>query len=385
MNDYKKYWIWLSELLGPAARTDEVLSAFPEPHKLFESSEKERMLAGVFTKAQIEKLRKKSLDSALNNIALCEKNGWHVVVPGDKYYPRWLRQIPDMPLVLYVDGDPGSLCSEIMLGIVGTRNPCYESVAITRRVSHDLCKGGATVISGGALGVDSAAHEGALDADGRTVCVLGCGLGTRYLISNAPMRRRITENGAVISEFAPFSDASRFTFPKRNRIISGMSLGVLVVEAGEKSGSLITAECARWQGRDVFAIPGSVLSSAYAGANRLIRDGARAVTSAGDILMCYQEAYPELIDFNAMGDTTLRAEEILTKGAKSQSVQKKECPQTLDPDSKAVYNLFKDEPLHPDDICAESGMPPSKVITALMTLEIEGLIEQTEGKNYILK
>lgn len=385
MSDYKKYWIWLSSVLGAAKRVDEIMCAFPEPHKLFEATEKDRMLAGVFTKGQMEKLGEKSLDAALTAISVCNKNGWHIVTPDDEFFPDMLHKIPNMPLVLYVDGNKECLRDRVSIGIVGTRRPCAESIAITRKVSADLVKAGATVISGGALGIDSAAHEGALDANGKTVCVMGCGLGTRYLMENAAMRRRIAENGAVISEYAPFTAATRITFPQRNRIISGISLGVLVVEASEHSGSLITAACANEQGREVFSIPGSVLTSAYAGANRLIRDGARAVTCAEDILMVYSDMYPDEINLKAMGDSSIKAEELLVPKPKKKAAVKKECPPTLSPDEVAVYNLFAEESLHPDEICVMSGLSPSKVITALMKLEIEELIEQTEGKNYILK
>lgn len=385
MNDYKKYWIWLSSALGAAARVDEILSAFERPHKIYEASENERIISGVFTKKQLDRLESLKLRDAETAISVCEKNGWQIITPDDLYYPAGLRKIPDMPLVLYVDGDISCVRGKVMIGVVGTRKPCNESITITRRICGDLASAGAVVVSGGAMGIDSAAHEGTLDAGGKTVCVMGCGLGTNYLMDNEAMRRSISRNGAVISEFAPFTPASKMTFPQRNRIISGMSHGVLVVEAGGKSGSLITARCANEQGREVFAIPGSVLTTAYSGANNLIRDGAKAVTCAEDILAPYAVMYPDRLNLDAIDKAPLKPTVEKPAESKKSEIIKKECPAGLDPNAQAVYNLFGETPLHPDEICAATGLSPSKVISALMQLEIADYIEQNEGKLYILK
>lgn len=385
MNDYKKYWIWLSSVLGASAKVDEILSAFPEPHRLFESTEHERLISGVFSRGQLDKLCSPKLDEALRAVEACKKNGWNIVTPDDKIYPAGLRKITNMPLVLFVNGDIGCLRGKVMVGVVGTRDPSYESVSIARKISGDLASAGAVVVSGGAKGIDSAAHEGSIDAGGKTVCVLGCGLGTRYLMENEAMRRRISENGAVISEYLPYSNATRKTFPQRNRIISGISHGVLVVEAGEKSGSLITAECAKEQGREVFAIPGSVLSTAYMGANSLIRDGAKAATGAKDILMQFSVIYPDRINLDAIGKTPVSSAIMPEEKEKKQVIIPKECLSGLDPDAEAVYNLFGEDALHFEEICARSGLPASRVIPALMVLVLEDYIEETDAKHYTLK
>lgn len=384
MSDYKKYWVWLSTVLGPSVRIDEILSAFPEPHKLFEASEQDRLLSGVINKGQLEKMRTVPMDRAEHYISLCDKNGWQVVTPDCEQYPADLKKLTDMPLVLYVDGSLDCLTEKIAIGVVGTRNPCYESVAIARNISGELAKAGAVVISGGALGIDTAAHEAAVEAGGKTVCVMGCGLGTRYLLENEAMRRQISKSGAVITEYPPFSSASRVTFPQRNRIISGISKAVLVVEAGAKSGSLITARLASEQGREVFAIPGSVLSSAYTGANNLIRDGAKSASCARDILTPYAVMYPDRLCLDGL-EYGVKAQETEPEPQKKPAKIKKEYPAGIDPDIEAVYNLFGDESVHPDEICAATGFSLSKVISVLIQLELEEYIEQTEGKNYILK
>ncbi len=384
MSDYRKYWVWLSTALGASARTDEIFAAYSEPHKIFEAGEADRMISGVFTRAQMSRIKCTSMNTALHYISLCEKNGWQVITPDSELYPADLKKLTDMPLVLYVDGSLDCLTDKVAIGVVGTRNPCYESIAIARSISGELAKAGAVVVSGGALGIDRAAHEAALEAGGKTVCVMGCGLGTGYLMENEAMRREIKKNGAVISEFPPLSSASRITFPQRNRIISGLSKGVLVVEAGERSGSLITARLAAEQGREVFAIPGSVLSTAYMGANSLIRDGAKAVSCAREILAPYAIMHPDRLCLDSLKGP-ITAEEAKPAEEKKPAKVVKECPAGLGPDGQAVYNLFGDEAIHPDEICAATGLSLSKVIAVLMQLELEEYIEQTEGKNYILK
>ena len=390
MNGNTVYWIWLSMALGAAARVDEILACFPSPKEIFEADKTEKIISGIFSKNQLEKLEKTSIKNAQSAIEICNRNGWKIFTPDDTEYPDALRYLADRPLVLFVDGDISFMNSSISVGVVGTRKPSYESAEIARRICSGIAATGAVVISGGALGIDSAAHEGALSANGKTVCVMGCGLGCGYLRENEDLRRRISRSGALVTEYPPLMGVTRSSFPERNRIISGMSMGVLVVEAGEKSGSLITARKANEQGRDVFAIPGSVLSTAYTGVNRLIRDGAKAVTCAEDILSGYHMMYPERINLNA------EIPEIATESPKSVRLKfvggekeetvlvriKKDPPAHLDSDSIAVYELFKSEPIHADEICAMSGLPTARVLSALMMLEIEGLIEATEGKCY---
>ncbi len=383
MSDMRKYWIWLATALGYGTRNEEILCGFKNPKEIYDATENERSIAGVFSKQQKEKLNKVKLEDSDRIIEICDKNGWKIITPDHKDYPAGLKLITKMPLVLYVDGDIGCLKGKVNIGVVGTRNPCNESVAIARELSSDMAAAGAVVVSGGALGIDTASHEGALAAGGKTVCVLGCGLGTRYLMENAPLRRQIAENGAVISEFPPFMGASVYSFPIRNRIISGMCHGLLVVEAGEKSGSLITAERAKEQRRQVFAIPGNVLSSAYTGANRLIRDGATAVSDALDILRPFSESYADRLNLEAVCKIPLS--ERIKSPTDDGKLIKKPAPAGLSENAAAVYEIFDKYSLHPDDISVATNLPVSKVIPALMELEMAGLIVSSEGKNYILE
>ena len=391
MSDNRKYWIWLSEVLGAGARVDEILSSFANARDIYEANRTQRIIAGVFSRRQIDAFEKVTLKNAENALELCNRNGWKVYTPEDSEYPELLRKIPDMPLVLFVDGDISFLNEKIIVGVVGTRKPSYESISIARKISADMAAKGAVTVSGGALGIDSAAHEGTIQGGGKTVCVMGCGLGCAYLRENEPLRREIARNGALITEYTPFTPATRYSFPARNRIISGISSGVLVIEAGEKSGSLITARRAVEQGREVFAVPGSILTSAYTGVNRLIRDGARVATCADDILSSFALMYPERLNLSKEAVLDESESEILLENAVKQKVKKaearvkREAPDSLDSDAKAIYDLFESEPIRADDLCVMSGLSVSRVLSALMILEFEGLIEASEGKNYRIK
>ncbi len=389
-----KYWVWYSLAVGPGSKNDEIISAFPDPEKFFKSSLKEIMLSGATSAYKAQKMLDTPMEKAENIVRLCEKNGWSIVTPESKEYPRSLKRLTDMPLVLYVDGDPSYINSEVAIGVVGTRKPSGESIDLAKKLSAQAAAAGAVIVSGGALGIDSAAHEGALLANGKTVGVLGCGFGTNYLMENEPLRRQISKNGALVTEYAPLTGASRYTFPARNRIIAAFSQGVLVVEAGEYSGSLITARKASEQGKEVYAIPGSVLTTAYTGANKLIRDGAKAVSCAADMLMPYSVMYPDIIklenieklpeELRIIGRPEPKVEE-KQKEEKKPPKEKKPLPANIPPAAAAVYEFFGDSPLHPNEISAMSGMPLSQVVSALFKLEVEDLIEQTDGKNYQLK
>jgi DNA processing protein len=269
-----------------------------------------------------------------------------------------------------------------------------------RFFSFALASCGVTIVSGGALGIDSEAHAGAMLAKGRTVAFLGCGLSFDYLKENASLRRAITKYGAVVSEFAPFTPASRTTFPIRNRLISGLTLGTLVIEAGIKSGSLITANYALEQGKDVFAVPGDIVRSSFDGANHLIKNGAKPVFSAMDILSEYEYLYGDLIDFSK-AETSLsqipyveyrktKKTGVLEKTVvKEKSVEEKctkekksELDDSFSVEAKKVYSVLSSEPTHVDDILRQTALKMSDVLSALTELELMGEVEGVEGKKY---
>lgn len=282
----------------------------------------------------------------------------------DPGYPETLRLIEDPPKVLFIEGDllPGD---RVAVALVGTRAPTSQGRLIAFEMARDLAGAGMTVVSGLAMGIDAAAHRGALEAGGRTIACLGTGVDVPYPRLNTALFQKIPLRGALVSEYEPGTGALPFRFPQRNRIISGMSLGVVVVEAGEKSGALITAGWALKQGRPVMAVPGSPKSGASAGSNRLIQDGAYLVTSALDVLSflgregeCVPEALPEACP----AGQALTLEE----GAVLQEVRRGELTVDQIAERLPVYTA-------------------AKVVSLLSALEVKGIVVKSAGGKYLAK
>lgn len=407
-----EYWIWLQTALGAGARVDELLAYFGDPEKLYNAGSSEWRLSGLLTARKIEALKSTSPSQTAAVFNECRKKGYNIITPGSEYYPERLLSLADMPLVLYAAGDASALKDTLSIGIVGTRGASSYGIETAQKLSFALASCGVTVISGGALGIDSEAHAGAMLAKGRTVAVLGCGLSADYLRENAALRRAIARHGAVVSEYQPFAGATRTTFPIRNRLISGMSLGIVVVEAGIKSGSLITADRALEQGRDVFAVPGDIVRSSFGGTNHLIQNGAKPVFGAEDILNEYEYRYAELIDFEKIKPLTelpytdyrhSAGKSVKTANAKVgsspvENVQKESAPQAakeqppvrrdlsdeVSEDAVKVYAVLGTEPTHIDDIVRKSGLKMNVVLRSLTELEIAGAVELKSGKNYVI-
>ena len=392
------YYLWLQCALGisPALRTQEILAAFPGgAREIFGAGDYERRVAGVFTNMQLSRLRGTPLAQAESILEECARQNAHILSPQDAEYPARLLEIPSFPLALYARGSLDCLRDTLPLAIVGTRRASSKSVDICARLSADLVRAGCAVVSGGALGIDSAAHWGVLHAGGRTVAVLGCGLDINYPAENAALFKRIAEHGAVVSEY-PFGMAPLGkNFPIRNRLISGMSVGTVVIEAGVKSGSLRTAACAAEQGRDVFAVPGDAFGTTYTGGNMLIRDGAKPVFSAMDILEEYELIYPELLDMRRaerdLERESVKPEQVAVKkkpvGAAAPSrpqteTQPPPAPSSLSPLESKIMQLLANGPMHIDRIMKEAGAPYGELFAALMNLELQAGIQQAPGKMY---
>lgn len=381
-------WIRLQSALGAGAALSEIIEYFGSAKALFDAGETEWRMSPVLVPRQIEKLCESTEAQANEVLATCKMNGWQVVPYDDPHYPERLRSIFNPPAVLYVDGELPDIDNSIVIGIVGTRRASDYAVKAADVMSRGIAERGAIVASGGALGVDTAAHNGAMLAGGKTIAVLGCGLGTKYLMENKPLRDAVVKNGALITEFQPFTPASKYTFPIRNRIISGISLGVLVVEASVKSGSLITANYALEQGRDVFALPCSILDPAFAGTNKLIDDGAIVATKPLDLLYPYAEEYGVKIDevksvgkiMRETGDKSAnvygKARDIsfdnLQAGRKKREARQKAAAE-LSGKTKAVFNALGEEYQSADEISRAAGLSIGEALTALTALEIAGL------------
>lgn len=420
------YWIWIQCALGAGAKLSEIISAFGTMSQLYVATPEERRESGVFTRNQIKKIETTPLEKAAEIEIMCRNNGWHIITPESENYPKAFRELDDFPAALYVDGDPSVLSCPAAVGMVGTRKASSYAIDIAHRLSAELAAAGITVVSGGALGVDSACHNGAMIVDGKTVAFMGCGLGTDYLRQNEPLRRAVSRHGAVVSEFPPFFAASSRTFPIRNRLISGMSRCVIVIEAGERSGSLVTARLAAEQGRLVFAVPGDVLSSSYLGTNKLIEQGAKPLFTANEIISIYEMYYPELIEndgeeipiskcrkfigavkkideknetgyLNNFGksytikdkaDFSPDTEKVFTRKNEEEKEnfvlsEKPEAPEGLSAIGIKVYSALDSKGKSADEIALELKESYTAVITALTELELSGAAQCISGKRYI--
>ncbi|MGH8245138.1 MAG: DNA-processing protein DprA, partial [Gammaproteobacteria bacterium] len=293
-----------------------------------------------------------------------EQPGNSLVTIRDERYPGLLSQIPDPPIALCVRGEPAVLKS-VQMAIVGSRNPTPGGRRTAHRFAHSLAVQGLTITSGLAIGIDSCAHEGALDAKGLTAAVLGNGPDSVYPRQNQRLADRVAESGAVVSEFPTGYRALAANFPRRNRIISGLSVGTLVVEAAKRSGSLITARHALEQGREVFAVPGSIQNPMVRGCHELIRQGAGLVECNEDIL----EEIGHLVAV-VSGDSR----ESEAAGAEDEG---------LDGTSRLLLDNIGYEPVHVDSLIESANLPAGVTVSALSSLEIAGLIESLPGGSYI--
>lgn len=277
----------------------------------------------------------------------------------DPEYPEYLKEIAQPPWVLYIKGDP-SLLSDICFAVVGTRRPTYYGKQVARRMGAEIASRGWVVVSGMAAGIDAEAHRGALEAEGKTVAVLGTGVDVVYPKHLHSLYAELVQKGAVCSEMPPGTTPHPGLFPRRNRIISGLSVGTLVVEAAERSGALITADFSMEQGREVFAIPGPITSQKSAGTNRLIQQGAKCVTGVEDILE----------EFSFLGQ--------------SPSIPEK-TPETSDlsPEEELLLSFMDDQPVHLDELMENVDLSPGEIHRHLLSLLLKKRIQQLPGSRYV--
>src|SRR3989441_8670874 len=300
----------------------------------------------------------------------------HITIAlGDERYPELLRAIHDPPAVLYGDGavEPGDRQA---VAIVASRQATPYGLRITEALPGELTALGFTIVSAFARGIDAGAHRAALAAGGRTIAVLGCGLDVDYPPGHASLRAEIAGNGAVLTEFVPGTPPLAGHFPRRNRIISGLALGVVVVEAAEGSGSLITARLALEQGREVFAVPGHIDAPTSRGPHGLLKQGAKLVETVDDIV---EELLPQLETMR----TPLSQDSMVTGAGKRRSFAPK--PPDLSSEEQVVLRVIGREPSHLDDLTEQSHLPAAEVARILLGLELKALVHQLPGQQYCLK
>ena len=338
-----------------------LIDQFKAPANVFQASDQELLQVNGLTQRHVAAIKSHKPESVEAELALTAKKNYRLVTLTDSDYPRLLREIPDPPLFLYVYGRLER--NSANLAVVGSRNPTGYGLSTTRDLCGNLAANDLTIVSGMARGIDTAAHEGALAAGGTTIAVLGSGLEKIYPAENRKLFHRIAERGAVVSEFPLMAGPEAHHFPIRNRIIRGMSLGTVVVEATRKSGSLITARLAAEQNREVFAVPGSIQSFKSAGSHTLIKQGAKLVEHAQDVIEELVPLVPVNRGFeNNSGDRT------------DQKMA------TLSDDEVRVYQALDPYPVHVDDLARKLSMEPGKLLSLLLKLELSGMVQQSPGK-----
>jgi DNA processing protein len=359
------YWLALSLTPGVGSTLmRRLLDRFKTPEAVFHAPPKELLKIEGLGGRVAEEIRKGPLEKVVEReLHLLREIGGRVITLKDEEYPKRLREIYDPPALLYVRGELKKE-DEFAISIVGSRKTTPYGRWFTEKVSQELARHGVTIVSGMARGIDSLAHWGAISGGGRTITVLGCGVDVIYPSENRNLFAKIIDHGAILSEFPIGSPPEGGHFPRRNRIISGLSIGVVVVQASEKSGSLITAGYALEQGREVFAVPGNVGTESSRGTHRLIKEGAKLVESSEDIL---EEILPQ---WRREGEATPRVE----------------APRPdLTQEERVLYELLGETPLHIDVMIRESRLDPGKVSSLLLNLELKGLVSQWPGKCFSRK
>ncbi len=421
------YWVWAAEKFGIASKEfAKVADKFSSPYELYRLTPEELEHISAFGRTLRDKLCDKSVESAYSLVKLCRRHKIDIIGYGDKRYPARLRTIENPPVVLYCLGKLPDMNSRLCIGAVGTRKMSEYGKQTAYKISYELASANALIVSGMALGIDSVCACGALEAGKETVAVLGCGVLEVYPKEHARLKRIIERRGAIISEFPPFAPPNAANFPKRNRIISGLCQGVLVVEGAKGSGALITAERAVSQGRELFAVPGKVDESNSDGPNELIRHGANVALSAKDVLDNFAFLYGDVINYgrlsaarrhSSLGDGVLKKYGVSSahyKGrftgapgapdmeggeentpsaqirlklpkqenkdeAKTESESCSAAYDGLDENTRKIYDaLPADSDFVPDAVKAD-GFGINEVMGALTILEISGLVTSLPG------
>ncbi|MGH9326609.1 MAG: DNA-processing protein DprA [Terriglobia bacterium] len=376
MDESVRYWLGLGRIQGLGVRgIHSLVRHFNSPERVYSASLTELEGCGLPGHVVRDISSRNGLAEAETEMEIASKLGVKLIAPSSAIYPPLLNQIADPPLALRVLGDVRVL-SQHAVAIVGTRRPSAYGSSVAHRLAGDLAQRQVVIVSGLARGIDSASHRGALEARGKTVAVLGSGIDVIYPRENKKLAERCIENGALISEFPLGTPPAPENFPIRNRVISGLALGTVIVEAAEYSGSLITARLALEQNREVFAVPGNITSAQSFGPNLLIKQGAKLVDQWMDIV----EEFPadvrtQLLPASGSSETPAGGE---ANGSRLLPA--------LEGDERAVYETLRvDEALFVDAICETISIPQPRVLTALLGLEMSGLVRQLPGMNFVRK
>ena len=382
-----RYWLWLAHSGVSPLIARRCLQTVGSVKELFLAEPASfRGVEGIRV-GDLRAMEKKDLYEAESIEEHCRVSGIRILCFRDADYPDRLRSIHDPPLVIYVKGSLPPVDDRLCIGVVGTRKSSEYGRETASRIAGELAKNGGVIVTGLAEGIDSAAARGALQAGGRVIAVLGTGVDVVYPAWNTQLQETVAQNGALVSEFPPNARASRFSFPRRNRIISGLSLGVAVVQAPKKSGALITASHAQEQGRDVFVVPGAVDDPGFQGSNDLIRDGAQLIRGGEDILEEYYFRYPELVEETTRSGSNpgeKPAKEAIDKAQSVDYSTLSEQLESLTADELRVVEVLAGGACFKDELIRSSGLAPQNVMAALTLLQLKGYVREENGRYRLL-
>lgn len=390
-----KFWVWLTEqnrLGGPARQA--LLEHFGSPEEVYYAEPGDLLQVEGITADQVQALENKSLDRAQSILEECARKDIFLLTAQDALYPQRLKNIYDPPLLLYGRGSMPLFDEEAAVAVVGTRSCSPYGIRTAERFGFEMSKQGGLVVSGLARGIDAASQLGALRAGGLTAAVLGCGVDVVYPPENDRLYEDVAASGVLLSEYPPGAEPFGWHFPARNRILSGLCLATLVVEAPEKSGALITAATALEQGRDVFAIPAPLDAEGSVGCNRLIRDGAGLATESWDILREYQSRYPHKLhpDGEKLPPLPKKSEIFYPERSKKPKAAPSGLPvinvrrnaEGLTDDQIKVLRILDDkEPMLTDDIALRANVSVRRILSAVTMLEIDGYTRQEGLRKFV--
>lgn len=421
------YWVWLAESIGAGSKAyGPLLERFGSAYEIYRADEEELYKIPDVSERELVRLCDKNLDAAQKIVDYCTRSGVGILTYDGEKFPKRLKTIRNSPVVIYYKGRLPDFDRRLCIAVVGTRKTTEYGEQTAYKMGYELAYAGAVVVSGMALGADGIAACGALEAHGVTCAVLGCGIDVVYPRDHKRLMDRIIEHGAVMTEFSPGTPPAGYHFPIRNRIISGLCQGTLVIEADVKSGALITANEALYQGRDVYALPGNINGVNSEGTNKLIKEGAKIVTRADDIIAEYEFLYSDSISYERLKhakessffdrgtlerygvrsryptpekkENTLPPERKEEKHTATETgpekkpkkrfggvLKKKNEPDTsmLDDVCRAVYEIMPDGASVSADVLAGSGVPAKDIMSALTILEINGFICALPGGLYV--
>ena len=420
------YWVWLAESIGAGSRAyAPLLERFGSPYEIYRADEEELYRIPDVSEGELASLCDKDLVRSHKIVDYCTKNGVGILTYDNEKFPERLKKLRNSPIVLYYKGRLPDIDRRLLIAVVGTRKTTEYGEQTAYKMGYELSASGAVVVSGMALGIDGIAACGALEAGGVTLAVLGCGIDVVYPKEHKALMEAILRRGAVLTEFAPGTPPIGYHFPIRNRIISGLCQGTLVVEADAKSGALITANEALYQGRDVYALPGNIDGINSAGTNKLLKEGAKIVTKVDDIIDDHEFLYSDSISYERLKrakDESFYSREVIEKygvSSRRTSFAKKKkaddsAPDTkeqkkpvekkekklfggmlkkkkeadislLDDIEKRVLEMLPDAGSASVDSLSRADLPASEVMGTLTMLEIKGFVECLPGGLYAKK